>query len=423
MPESQHRADIVVGMVSNRQAELSATLAAKVEAGMKEYFPQYSWSIVLASTDPMELPAGASCPWTAIPIDRFGVHHITLPWHNVPAKTNGYRAIFEFARRKQSSACLIVDPRETGFARAWVDALVRPGIHSRYDLVTPVYAEPARQCVISSNFLAPMMRALLGGGPRQPMPGEMLLSARLMDRLLARHDWASAPARYTPELWISFIAAVERFRLAESDTGPSIRVPGGAPISRQTAIAQITGSFFGLLEQYENRWPLKDSVEELDRFGAREAAVRGTAQPNGHEYMRSFIQAFPSLRPHWQFVLHPHTFDAVENFASTWSDRTKSRFMSDAVWVRIVYEFAAAWRRRLFSRSQITGLFTPLLLARLGSFLMKTEWMEQAEVDAELDRLAKYFEALQPALSRLWNGEGAEHSGPLDSPRESVKAA
>lgn len=423
MFESQQRADIVIGMVATRQTELSVSLAGKLEAGMKEYFPQYSWSVVHACTDPTDFPAGSNSRWTTIPIDRFGVHHITVPWHNLPAKTNGYRAIFEFARKQQATACLIVDPRETGFAKAWVDALVRPGIHSRYDLVTPVYGEPARRCVISSNFLAPMMRALLGGGPRLPMPGEMLLSARLMDRLLGRHDWESSPARYTPELWISFIAAAERFRLAESDTGPSVRLPGRAPISRQTAIAQITGGFFGLLEQYENRWPLSDSVEELDRFGTREPSASGRAHPVAHEYLQTFAAAVPSLRQHWRCILHPHTFDAVENFATFLDGRTKSCFLSDAVWVRIAYEFAAAWRCRVFSRSQIIGLFTPLLLARLGSFLMKTEWMEQAEVEAELDRVAKYFEALQPALSRLWNGERTEHTGPLDSPHETVKAA
>ena len=423
MSECHGRADIVIGMVSTRQTELSAILAGKIAAGMKEYFPQYSSMMVLGSTDPAEVQAGASCPWATIPIDQFGVHHVTVPWHNVPAKTNGYRAIFEFARKKQAAACLIVDPLETGFGMSWVDALVRPGIHSRYDLVTPVYAEPARRCVISSNFLAPMMRALLGGGPRQPMPGEMLLSAKLMDRLLGRHDWDSAPARYTPELWISFIAAAERFRLAESHTGPSRRLPGGLPISRQAAIAQITGSVFGLLEQYENRWPLADTVEELDRFGARESSARRPAHQDGLDYLQGFATAFPSLRQHWRFVLHPHTFEAVEGYAESLENPLTHRFMADAVWVRIVYEFAAAWRRRVFSRSQIIGLFTPLLLARLGSFLLKTEWMEQADVDEELDRLAKYFEALQPVLSRLWNGKGAEHPGSLDSTHAGVEAA
>jgi len=398
------RADIVIGMVMGTDSPPVHDLADSIAGGMKEYFPQYSWKLAKASLyPPCQSPEEEL---VSLPMQRFGVHHVTYPWHGVPAKTNGYRAIFEYARQKQAKVCLLLDPEQAGFQKNWIDALVRPGIHSKYDLVTPVNNGAARQHSISGNLLAPIIRALFGRGPRQPMSSELAISAKLLNRLLSRHDWDSAVARYTPELWITFIAAAEQFRVAESTVSPSEIPAGGMPISRQTAIAQIVGGLFELLEQYEHRWPTAENENEVaDLFGQPFSGAGESVGNDGLTYLGHFVEAFPSLQSHWRLILTPHTFAEVESFLQAIQRGESGRYLADAAWVRIVYEVASAWRRRILPRSQVLGLFTPLLLGRLGSFSLKTQWMEQAETDAELARLVKYFEALQPAFQRLWQGQ------------------
>jgi hypothetical protein len=390
-------------VVADEQA-VPPQLVHKIETGMRNYFPQYTWQIVVATGKRENGSQGANL--TRIHTPRYGIHHVTFPWHGMPAKTNGYRAIFEHCRDTQSSFCLLVDPTQAGFEATWVDCLMRPGIHSRYDLVTPIYSGGAREQLLSGNLLSPMLRALFGLGARQPMSGEMLLSLNLMNRLLARHDWDSAPARCAPELWISFIAAAEHFQIAESFVSCSKRSRGTATANLpwHTGVAQLFGSLLTLMDQYEQRWASHLDAVDLDRFGSPSPIVLDPNPPDGAAYFAQFAQAFPALRSFWKSVLAPRTFAELETFHRC---RGKEP-LGDAVWVRVVYEMTAAWKHRALPRRQLLGLFTALYLARVGAFLQKIRWMEQLEVEAELSRLAGYFGALQPVLHKLWmNGTAA----------------
>ena len=176
-------------------------------------------------------------------------------------------------------------------------------------------------------------------------------------------------------------------------------------MSRQSAIAQIAGGLFALLEQYENRWPVEGKESEsADLFGQPYRIAGKSAGTHEWSYLSHFVEAFPALQDQWRLLLTHHTFAEVEHFFQALQHGDASRYFGDAAWVRVVYESASAWRRRILPRNQILGLFTPLLLGRLGSFALKTKSMDQTGIDAELARLATYFEALQPAFQRLWQG-------------------
>jgi hypothetical protein len=245
----ERRVDIVVGLVSTRP--VSGGVLNEVTAGMAEYFPQYGWKLIQAVT------AAPGNSGRELPVDRFGVHRVTYPWHAVPAKTNGYRAILAAAQKAGASACLLADAGHDGFRRGWVDALVRPGIHSRYDLVTPRYRGSQRDSILSANLLSPMLLALFGRSTRQPMSGDFLLSARLIRQLLARHDWDSLPARYTPELWMQFAALAAGCRVAETLVSSRGRPTGPAsPLPAHVALAQIVEGLFVLMDQYDGYWQL-----------------------------------------------------------------------------------------------------------------------------------------------------------------------
>lgn len=415
MSDLQKQTDVVIGMVTASTLERPNGLVDKITTGMATYFPQYSWVLVNAVSgrshrDEWETTTSLE-NLISIQLARCGVHEVTCPWHGVPAKTNGYRAILEVAQRRKAPVCLLIDPAQRGFESTWIDSLIRPGVHSKYDLVTPIYNGCEREQLMSRNLLSPMLRTLFGTGPKQPASGELLISARLLNRLLARHDWESAPARYTPEFWISFIAAAEGYRMAESYVGPSARQPGVPHVTLQTAIEQILGSLLTLMEQYENCWPSPARSVELDCFGQLTAVCRASARQDGLDYLVRFVDAFPALRSQWQIILDPHTFAEIEEFQTSLREGETSRILRDAVWVRIAYEIAAAWKHRTLPRRQVLGLFPSLFLARAGSFLMRTQWVAQPEVEAELARLAEMFEVLHDVLPGLWSGVGESNAG------------
>ena len=399
-PAPRHTTDIAVGYVTAPATD-PAGILEKVGAGLQTYFPQYSWCL-------LNSPDGPPAAFT---------------WRGEPSRASGYRNLLRAAQRMKASVCLIVDPDEHGFESNWVDALVRPGIHSRHDLVTPVYSTSAREQLISRNLLSPMLGALFGRGPAQPMPGEFLLSARVVDHLLERPDWDSEPARHAPELWMSFVTAAEHFRLAETAVGPSARVTSGPPLSRQMRIGQIVGSLLTLMEGSEGRWVLPPAAPELDRFGQAVTIERASARYDGLSYMAHFVDVFPALRSEWQYLLDVATFTETESLYLAWREGDTDRGMGPAVWVSLVYQFAAAWKRRRLPRGQVAGLFTALWLARAGSFLMKTQWKENAEVEAELKRLDGFFLALKPEMERRWKVQNAKKSNPASALMARQRAA
>ncbi|MEO8026011.1 MAG: hypothetical protein ABI823_06040 [Bryobacteraceae bacterium] len=419
--DSYKRTDVVIGMVTDGTSNVEA-LTGVIAAGMETYFPQYSWSTIHAFVG-RSASAVSSANTLSIQIPQFGLHHMTYPWHGIAEKSNGYRVILEAAQRMQSSICLIVDPAQEGFEGNWLDALIRPGIHSHYDLVTPIYRGSARDQLMSRNLMSPMLRTLFGRGPKQPMSGEFLLSARLINRLLSRHDWESTPARLTPELWISFVAAAENYKLAESAVGASKLRATKPKLSQQAALGQIVGSLFILMDQYESRWSGAMQFTDLDRFGQSEPESRASKKADGLEYLVRFVESYPVLREAWKSILDPHTFRELDELQESLRLSTTDRYLGGALWVRLVFELAAAWKHRLVPRSQLLGLFTPLYLARAGSFLLKTQWMEEAEVESEFANLVEYFEALRSVLQRLWNCDAEEGPNNQSPARIGAEAA
>lgn len=147
--------DIAVGYVTPPNEDPTGVLV-KVATGLQTYFPHYSSFL----------------------LNNIGGQAAGLTWRGDPSRASSYRHLLTAAQRRKASVCLIVNPDEQGFESSWVDALVRPGIHSQHDLVTPVYSTSAREQPLSRNLLSPMLGALFGRTPAQPMPGEFLWLAR-----------------------------------------------------------------------------------------------------------------------------------------------------------------------------------------------------------------------------------------------------
>ncbi|MEQ1948930.1 MAG: hypothetical protein ABL995_17195 [Bryobacteraceae bacterium] len=404
------RFDIAVGLVLSKDAEPPRRLIENISTGLSTYFSSFRWTLIHTHTGlsrrqrPPELlgldnQIPVSVPWA-------GIQHVTFPWHGLPAKTAGYQAILTQAERVGAAASLIVDPTEEGFEPDWVDSLLRPGLHSRYDLVTPVHPEQPDQRMISANLISPLLAGLFGAAPREPMSGTFLVSEKLRRRLLSRRDWESASARYVPELWINFSAAAEGYRRAEAFVGQSRSSASAAILPPHVALIQIIESVFTLMEQYEGRWRSGKSADPLDQFGREQRMLPAFAgSADGLEYLVKFVNAYVALAEQWRSILDPHTFHAIDTFHSSLRAGDTEAMLADKTWVRVVYELAGSWKCRVRPRHQLAGLFVPLYWARIGSLLLKNRWTDQAGPTSQLRSLGNYFQGMRPALDRLWAGQ------------------
>jgi hypothetical protein len=70
--------------------------------------------------------------------------------------------------------------------------------------------------------------------------------------------------------------------------------------------------------------------------------------------------------------------------------------------VRIVYDFALAYRLRTMNRTHLLGALTPLYLGWVASHIHETRLPDALETEARAERLARAFEEGKPYLVRRW---------------------
>jgi hypothetical protein len=114
-----------------------------------------------------------------------------------------------------------------------------------------------------------------------------------------------------------------------------------------------------------------------------------------------------------------HAFDqGVRDFASLYavflSEETRGELegmlgqepsafaMPVDVWVRLVFEFALAYRLRRMPGDHLLKTLTPLYLGRTASWVNQAANFSAAEVEAELDALCDRFESMKPFLVERW---------------------
>lgn len=76
--------------------------------------------------------------------------------------------------------------------------------------------------------------------------------------------------------------------------------------------------------------------------------------------------------------------------------------MDDAVWVRVVYDFALAHRLRTISRDHLLKSMTPLYLGWVASYAREMQNVAPSAVEERLERLALAYEAAKPYLLSRW---------------------
>ena len=76
--------------------------------------------------------------------------------------------------------------------------------------------------------------------------------------------------------------------------------------------------------------------------------------------------------------------------------------MPDALWVRIVYDFALGYRLRTINRDHLLRAITPLYLAWVASYALEMEAAAPSAAEQRLERLSVAYETGKPYLLSRW---------------------
>jgi uncharacterized small protein (DUF1192 family) len=114
-----------------------------------------------------------------------------------------------------------------------------------------------------------------------------------------------------------------------------------------------------------------------------------------------FLTGVTELESVFQSILSPSTLEELQRIAHLEEDNC--RYTAE-LWVKTVYEFAAAYHKSMISRDHIIQALAPLFRGRALTFLIENRSGSAAEVENNIEALCLEFERMKPYLLELWNG-------------------
>jgi glucosylglycerate synthase len=409
--EKVGQADIVVGIPSYNNAGTIGHVTRAAQAGLERYFPQLKAVIVNSDGGSSD---GTCQAVLASRLDTsqlllfntplFPVHRVSFPYHGIPGKGSAFRLIFQMASMLGARGCVVIDSDLRSITPEWIDLLLRPVLNAGFDFTAPFYHRHKYDGTITNSIVYPLTRALYGLRVRQPIGGDFGLSSRMLNRYLSRRDWQGDAARYGIDIWMTTIAIAEGYRVCQSFLGAKLHDAKDPGTDLSEMLHQVVGSVFTLMQEYESVWKSTSSSRDVDLFGFRFGVGLDPIEVNTSRMLGVFHRATRELREVWALALQPETLKELGKASADLDGDSRDGFhLDDELWVRVVMDFAVAWRERPTERSHLLRSLTSLYLARVASFVLETRDLLSDQVEERIERLCATFERLKPYLKANWD--------------------
>jgi glycosyltransferase involved in cell wall biosynthesis len=401
--------DVLVGIPSYNSAGTISHVVRAVSAGLAKYFPKHRTLLVNSdggSTDGTpEIVRGTTLDDLDVLLMEhpvYPVHKIVTPYHGIPGKGNAFRTIFKIASELNAKACAVVDSDLRSITPEWIELLVEPVLFHDYDFVAPYYKRHKYDGTITNGIVYPLTRALYGTRIRQPIGGDFGFSGRLGRHYLQKRVYDTDVARFGIDIWMTTTAIADGFKVCQSFLGAKIHQPKDPGADLSEMLAQVVGTVFHLMEIYQPVWSEVSGSAAVKEFGFEFEVGLEPIRVNLERMVDSFQQGLSNLGPVWRKLLSPDLMAQLQEVAS---HHVVDFHLPDAAWVKIVQDFALAYRHRVMTRTHILKSLTPLYLGWIASFVNQTMDSDARQVEEKLEALCLEFEKQKTYLLANWDKE------------------
>jgi hypothetical protein len=224
------------------------------------------------------------------------------------------------------------------------------------------------------------------------------VSRRLAAHLLGE-GWSADPAHAGAGLWLVTAVLSREFKVCQSYVGPRPRRLAEAPGDLAVALAKVVGLLFHGMRLHAPAWQRVKGSQALQTFGEPLLASDADGQPHVAPMLAAFQLGYQELGRLWGAVLPPQSLLALKRLASV---PEESFAMDDALWARIVYDFAVGYHLASMDRALLLRSMTPLYLGWAAGFVHEARELDTAGVDARIEQLCRAFEVAKPYLISRW---------------------
>ncbi len=314
------------------------------------------------------------------------------------ARSSSYKALETVATDLGVSACVLIAPDLTALDAHTIQLLSHAILQDGCDLAVSVYSVGKFEALLNSSILSPLTRALYGKRIRFPLALDIGVSPAMLSNL------ATASARIqgaTPSAvrWPS-VEAVRADRTMCQTLVP-IRHPSQTEgFDLSTVLGGVLGSLFSEIESNAAIWQRIRGSHDVPFLGGEAAKdVPHSDSIDVRPLLESFQLGVRNLHEVWGLVLPPITLLELKRLNQL---SAENFHIPDETWVRIVYDFALAFRLRTISRVHILGAFTPLYLGWVASYVNEVSAQTADDAERRLEQLARAYEEGKPYLLSRW---------------------
>lgn len=306
-----------------------------------------------------------------------------------------YVATNDLVQRNDSAHVILLGADVTSLPAAAIREMA-DRVAAGVDLAIPSYSLGAHDGLVTSSLLYPLTRALFAANVRFPLPMDVAMSRRMVERLalIAQRSAASQPDAL---MWPVSEAAVAGFGSMQINTEAPIP-PAPAGLDFNTLFANVAGGIFADIEAKAQFWQRSRGPA----VAAREIPpVLRTEGEDLAEELPGMVEAFRlahrNLQEIWSLALPPQSLLALKKLSIA---EPEAFTMSASLWARLVYDFALAFHLRTMNRGHLMGAFTPVYLAWVASTLRTVT--DDASAAALREETAAAFEREKPYLVARW---------------------
>jgi glucosylglycerate synthase len=397
--------DILVGLPTHNNAKTVGPIVQTIRSGILRGFPRERAVIINAdggSRDGTpELVTGISIDDARPASNLYALrtlHSISTTYASSPGSGVALRTILAAAELLRAKACIVVSPESAKIEPEWISNLLRPVYRDGFDLVSPTYRRHKFDGLLMTNLLYPMVRALYGIRIREAYMPEFGFSNRLGSQFLAQNGWNDGNGGPGLELRFTLAAIRGGYRICQSFLGEKDHIERRAADLVPT-LRQTVGALFSTLESDFSVWSTVAGSKPVPTTGSEQELVLDPMRVNRKRLREMFSTGVAELASVFQSILSPSTLEELRRIARLGEEEFH---YSAELWVRTVYEFAAAYHKSVISRDHIIQALAPLFRGRVFTFLVENRNASANEVENNIEGLCLEFERLKPYLVEMW---------------------
>lgn len=400
--------DLLVGMPSRNDVKTVAAVVRAIEEGVLRNYGRER--VVLVNVDGGSRDGTLQALTEASSLEKGNAGGIetlrTLRWitANVgqdAAPGNMLRTVLAAADLLHAKGCAVIAASSENAAPSWVSTLLSPVYLENFDFVAPLYSRHKFDGLLTRNLLYPVSRALYGRPVRELRANEFAFSGRFATHSLAQEEWHNEAVQGGAEMWMAINAMTNSFRCCQTYLGVKPRSSSGANVV--AAIRHTVGGLFWCMEATESFWQNLAESGELHTVGPDHQLTNESIRIDRRKFLEMFKSGIAELSAIHSAILDPDTHAELVRLAGV--GETDFRLVNP-LWVRIIFEFAAAYHHSVMNREHLVQALVPIYRGRVCSFLAQHRNSGADALEKDMEDLCREFANQKAFLTERWKAKG-----------------